>query len=317
MDFIKKLKISSSILGLLVLIFVAGLIFSPESISRKRSVQRILEKIKADDIQALMLYGDEKPVFMEKTAAEGWTVKLHGRSLDADAVKINDFISVLLKLKKHREAGRTEGDLSVFGLDDENVSRVVVKLKGGSERTLFIGRSAAGEKGEYMYADGSPKLYISDVSAGFYTDRNAEYWIELGLLPKGTNSAAIISMQFTRKAGFKDKSLVFPDYTLRRTEKDTLTEWEASGLRGALSQEKADNIAGNIARLAGSSISEETAVNNPAGIITVETDDGKLALITIAAEENENSYSISSSVKLPVFTVYRWKIEELLELPQN
>src|SRR3989304_7404925 len=102
MDFKKKLIISSSILGGLIVLFVIGT--AAAAINRAPQGEILFPDFKADAIVSITVTDQNGVIELDKTQGD-WNIRSAGKNYEADRTTIGNLVNNIADLRKNNIAG--------------------------------------------------------------------------------------------------------------------------------------------------------------------------------------------------------------------
>ncbi len=321
MQFKVKLIAVCAVLGVLILSFILGNIFSPEQVQKRSEEKPLFSGIKTANAVSVEISKEGKTVHLAKKGPV-WMVKVGDEEFPAENSRIEGFLSAVQKLKRIRVVGSKEDYWKQLGLTAEEASHVVVKDQAGIPIVdIFSGKADPGGKGNYLRTSSAPVSYLVGGSLSSYLGRDEAYWSDLRLFPedlKGTNIMHL-KIQSRKRMDEKDTKSFDGDYTIVKSADKNKRGWIVQSSPGKeLDSAAVDSMANALADLNAVQYvpSSETAaagLDSPFATITVTSDTDKTYTLSLGTMKEENKYYASISNKPYLFAVSKWSVERALK----
>lgn len=225
MRYEKKVAALGGSLALLLAIWGAGTLFSPERRATRAESKKLLsakaEEAASISIGALSLVKE----------SGAWFIAESGVKLPVQESRVKSFLETASSVNRLKPMGKTKAAWASFELDEAKAKPVLVK--DGKGRTLAdfaIGGYAATGGEVYLRLAGSEVSYAVDGAIASYAGSDKRSWLDLrampGLLPEADVEAVSIRASIALDGAGKPPLAL--DYSLRRSEKG----WE--GIPGAI-----------------------------------------------------------------------------------
>ncbi len=233
----RKIIVLSSILGVLVLSFLFGRIFSTDKQYRNTYEINLFSKINKEDIYSLELFSAETSTLLVKDGT-GWKVIINGRNFPADEKKVDEFLQKLLNLKTKRFVTDNEERYTDFNIAPEKERIVLYGAEGDVLEEVLLGK---GEdvQGEYIKASGSKSVFGVDADFGFYVGRDTAYWSDLRVFPGELQEKEIIRIDLFAEnlRVSEDGPPVTADLSLFAADENGRLVWKLEGNEDASIQQ--------------------------------------------------------------------------------
>lgn len=131
-------------------------------------------------------------IVLRKNDNNIWEISEDGIYIPADNDKVERFITILTSLDNSTPVSRDNNS----GLMGDNPFKVAIGAGLEKTSTLLIGRTASVPGQRYVMLKGSPVVYRTEGSAGFYAGQPASFWKERSPLYT-TAPADILLMRYT------------------------------------------------------------------------------------------------------------------------
>ena len=303
MEYRKKIKVLSGIIVLLLATYITGTIFSSGNMSKKRSLQPMLEKAIIGKISAIKIDMEEGNIFLQKEDKK-WSYMHNGKKYPASADKIENFIDSVSKLTKYQIAGSNSKTWDKFDVIDGKSKNAFFFDPSNNELfTLYIGKNGPSEgSGEYIRTSLSDEVILIDAPIIRYFKQNINYWSYLRVLPENIDSNTITAVKIKTDKKFMD-TMAMMNFSIKKE-----SDWkDASGK--VVEKNSADMLLNNIASVTGDVFSEDYITDKNAEI-ELETDYGRIILDIKVLEEQNVLFGIRGSDYRYKASLY--KIERIL-----
>jgi hypothetical protein len=174
----KVIALSATLAGLL-LIYGAGILFSPDRVAASTESGKLLSG-KAGDVASIELGGKgdaESAITLEKKGS-GWVCVDSGVDLPVLDARVKSFIDALSAVDRLSERSQGGSEAS-FGLEAGKARSVLIKGQGGKILADFSagGYDTTG-KGLYVKLAGKEKIYAVDASFNSYLTGARSSWLD-------------------------------------------------------------------------------------------------------------------------------------------
>jgi hypothetical protein len=220
MRYEKKLIILSSVLVALLLIWAAGLVFSPERVAARSESARLIAG-KASEVTSIVLKGSGASSIELAKSGSGWVLVDGAARLPVQAQRVTSFLDALGAVSRLKVVATTKGSWAGFQLDEAQAKRA--SLKDASGKTLadiYVGGYGPTGSEVYLRREGSDLSYTADASIASYVGYGRSTWLDLRVLGS-IKEADVQSLTLSSSIALdgKGKSPVKLDYSLTRDQK--------------------------------------------------------------------------------------------------
>jgi hypothetical protein len=221
MRYEKKVTWLLGALAALLVIWAAGLVFSPERMAaRSESAQLIAGK--PSDVAAVSLTGGSlpAPIQLIKSGA-GWTMTDGSAQLPVQSSRVTAFVNALASVTRLRQVARSKDSWAGFQLDDAKAKRATLKDASGKVLAdIYVGNYGPTGGEVYLRHLGSDNSYTVDASIASYFSYGRPSWLDLAVLGgiKETDVQSL-SVKAAIELEGKGKPALALDYGLTRDGK--------------------------------------------------------------------------------------------------
>jgi hypothetical protein len=182
MRYERKVAALSSALGILLVIWVLGVIFSPErGLARSESVKLVSGKI-ADAAAIELTNPDAEAIKLEKSG-DSWSLVDGTARLPVQGSRVKNLLDSIAEPGRLRVVGRSKAAWTDFKLEDDKAKRVLVTSKDGAAiADVYIGAYSSAASGVYVRRAGSELSYVADSSLASYIGYGRSSWLDLKVL---------------------------------------------------------------------------------------------------------------------------------------
>ncbi len=288
MTYKNKILSLSSAIAVLTIIFILGVIFSPERVQEKRSREKLFNIDLMDTVGYFRISTNEG--FAELNRESGiWMVKAENNEYPVSEYKVENFFDSIFNLNKFQTVGTNKEHWEKFDLTEDKARYVMLKNKKGEELfTLYIGKSGPAERGEYIRSTGSDETYLTDGTLKRYFYKDINYWCQLRILPDDVDSTSITSMNITADVDIKGDNFK-GELKLVKENDEGNYEWYNPENNEKFQRSKADTIANNISSLVADSYTEERITRKDV-VIQIETEKYGKQIIDIQKKDDNEFY---------------------------
>ncbi len=339
----RKVTVLGVILGVLVVAYGLGIVFSPSSVQRRESSTPLYPELKAAAVQEIRIEepraADAAPKTVPGSSADGagaaaaidlqrkgtaWDVLIQGTAFPALTSRIDTFLEQLAGLKKARIASTDPQAWAAFEVDKDKSRRVVLKDGAGKVLVdLYVGKTAPGTQGSYVRREGSNEVVESDRSLSYYASARSEAWSDLKLLPRELQGADLVRVDVRSRISFdadEKESGKGVSHTLLLESTPEGPRWQVQGNSAlALAADKVDGLTNNLAAFEGSRFAvnvpdEQAGFGAPSGEVAASTRDNKSYRILVGALfAQEELYYARLEGKPFTWLVPAWRIKQIFK----
>jgi hypothetical protein len=307
----RKIVVLSSILGVLVLSFLFGRIFSPEKRYQNTYEIKLFSKIDKGDIYSLELFSADTAVRLA-TDGTAWRVLINGRDFPADEKKIEEFLQKLLTLKTKRFVTDNEERYPDCNIAPEN-GRIV--LYGADDEILEEVLLGQGEdpRGEYIKVSGSKSVFGVDAGFGFYIGQDTAYWSDLQVFPEELKEKEIVRIDLFAENLRVDKDVppVTADLTLFTAAENGRRVWKLEGNEEAsIRQNTVTRIINAFTGLRAEQFSPELQASDagPLAVAEVTTGDNTVYKLRVEEQLDGSGFLCTTETAPYGYVIHNWNL---------
>lgn len=221
MRYEKKVLSLSIALAALLVVWAAGLVFSPERVAARSESARLIAG-KAADVASISLKGGPTGASVElaKTGSS-WSLLDGEARLPVQGARVSSFIEDLGAISRLRVVARSKDSWAGFQLDDAQAKRATLKDAAGKVLAdIYVGGSGPTGSEVYLRKVGTDISYSADSGIASYLGYGRQTWLDLqvmgGLKESDVQSLSIKSSIALDGTG---KAPTILDYSLVRDGK--------------------------------------------------------------------------------------------------
>jgi hypothetical protein len=196
MTYKNKVITLSSTLACLLLVYAAGLLFSPDRLRDRAESGKLLAGKSADAALVSIGSGSSGPVDFKKVSG-AWTLEEDGASLPVQSSRVEALLSSLAEVKSLSLRSSSKSSWNDFGLDETRGKRVVVKNTAGKSLADFYAGSY-GPTGSQIYVRlaGKDAVYAVSGDFGSYIEGGRASWLSRALFKDGPKPEDVQSVDY-------------------------------------------------------------------------------------------------------------------------
>jgi hypothetical protein len=216
MRYEKKVLVLSSVLAALLLIWAAGLVFSPERMAARSESARLLAG-KAADVASISITAGGSSVELAKSGS-AWSLVDGDARFPVQANRVTSFLSELASVSRLRLVARSKDSWAGFQLGDAQAKRASLKDASGKLLAdLYVGGYGPTGSELYLRRASSDASYTAETGIASYLGYGRAGWLDLKVLGElkeiDVQSLAVKSDLALEGKGKPSLKL---DYSLRR-----------------------------------------------------------------------------------------------------
>ncbi len=311
MRYEKKVIVLSSVLAALLLIWAAGLLFSPERMAARSESARLLAG-KAADVAVISLKGTGGAAIELAKSGSAWTLVDGAARLPVQAQRVAAFIDQLASISRLRVVARSKDSWPGFQLDEAQAKRATFKDASGKVLAdIYAGGYGPTGSELYLRREGNDLSYSVDSGLASYLGYGRNTWLDLRILGSLKESdVQSLGIKASLSIDGKGKPALSLDYSLRRDG----SGWKAGAAQ--IDPEAASSLLRSIVALQG----EDYIVALPADAfakvdarISLELGTGKSAVLEIGSSAGENRFYGRVAGESLVFAVSSYSLRGALK----
>jgi hypothetical protein len=311
MRYEKKVILLSSVLAALLLIWAAGLVFSPERVAARSESAHLLAG-KTGDVASISLKSSGGASIELAKSGSAWSLVDGSARLPAQAQRVTSFIDELASVSRLRVVARSKDSWAGFQLDEAQAKRASLKDASGKLLAdLFVGGYGPTGSEIYLRRADSDISYSAESGLASYFGFGRSTWLDLrvmgGLKEDEVQSFAIKS---AIALDGKGKAALFLDYSLRRDGKG----WKAGAAQ--IDADAAASLLRSIVTLQGEDFVAAPPADAFARIdarIALELGSGKSKVLEVGASAGDNRFYARITGESLVFTVSSFSLRGALK----
>jgi hypothetical protein len=325
MRYEKKVLVLSSVLAALLVIWAAGLIFSPERVAARSESARLIAG-KASDVASISLQGPapapakgaapaapaSPPSVELSKSGSSWVLLDGSAKFPVESSRVTSFLDALGSVSRLRVVARSKDSWAGFQLDDAHAKHALLKDASGKVLAdLYVGSYGPTGSEIYLRRGSSDLSYTADSSVSSYLDPNRGSWLDLkvlGGLKEGDVQSLAIKSSIVLDS--KTKAKLDLDYSLRR---------DGQGWKAGAAQVDAESVAAlvrSVIALRG----EDYVVAPPSEAfakidarLALELGTGKSTVVEVGAMAPDNRFYARIAGEGPVFTLSSFSLKSVLK----
>lgn len=322
MNFRTKLIAHASTLAALVVLFVAGTVFSPQRSMIRESHRLLFPGLVSHGAGGIELRSDAGRKELYTVPGPGtalrWMYRTEDGEFPASVERIKAFIRFLESVETTRLVAGNEKRSSEFGLEPGQTGTLTVFDRTGTERwKLFVGNSSAGGNSVYVRSAADPRVYETRSELREYLERDDTFWLELGLFPDGLSESDI--------TGISVKADIVPvegsgtlelldEYELVKSAEQGGEVWKLVGRELSLDQNEVRDLVRSLIALEATGISRDASIgtDRPQAEILVSTGGSDKYRLFVGRAAAEDWYYVTMEGTPYRYDVGTWRLERVL-----
>jgi len=323
-----KFKRSALTLGALIAVltaaYVLGLVFSPARVEKRRAAEPLVARLVAiaESVAQIRVSGPEGTVELARKDGS-WVIALGGRDYPASASRVEVLLDFLGEVKRLRVAAENPELWKDFGVGADAPKRLELRDEAGAALVeLVIGNPEMSLSGDYVRAEGSNEVLLSDRSFAYYTGTDPRFWSELRIFPEGLKGVDIVRFSVDAQPLFGDAGaeagVKGARYTLRIGDQKPAA-WVVEGqAAAALDAGEIEKLLNAVAGMEGNEFAvgmsaAEAGLAQPRGRIVISANDGSELRLLIGAAAEEKQHYVGLEGGDIVYRVAEWRLQEVVK----
>lgn len=320
----RKIIILSSVLAVLILVYILGSIYTRSEKELKAHVVALMTPFELQKAAALEINRSGKIIRMDKGEDGSWLITGGEIVFPAADDKIERFFETLINTKTNRFVTGKKDLFTDFGLGNGKNYYLILDDEGGIVRRILLAEPEGTEGIGYIRLQPEEKIYEVDNDVFFYNNQDRNYWADLSILPEALSPDSIIRAGFEADLTVDEEYSVRDRYTLVRTLEDEDETWIILPENREADSSTAENILASIAGLTAEAFAvdqdpEGKGFEEPAVEISLETVTGyEYALIVgNPVPQQEERYYLKVSGIPYIYELNSWSIRRILRSKQD
>jgi hypothetical protein len=330
MKFKDKIIILSVIIGVLLVAYILGNVFSPANLARGEAQRPLFPGFNKDLVQYISIEDNDGKVQLKKMENE-WMIVKNDNFFPAAVTKIDALLDDLTNVKRRRVVSNNLEQWNNF-VDSEKGERHMV-LQDQTDKTLidlYLGKEQADTSGLFMKTSGAQEIVESDISLDIVT--TIKFWAYLRVLPESLKSEDIHSIsiktdpEFFNSIVYKDnqeetqKATIF-DYRLVKETTEEGENWTLVNIPDLeIATTKVNSLTSTLTNLQAedfvTDLNTNTGLNNPQLSVTFQTVDNKTYNLIVGKKvPDQDQYYLKFPDKNYIYICSEWRIKNMLKDP--
>jgi len=322
MNFKRKIITLSIVLGVLVIGYVLGIIFSPERVEQRKANVPILSGIEKDKVWKIKIKSKDGEIEIAKNS-NSWSLSIDNKPFPADKDKIERFIDAVRKVKKSKIITKNPDNWKKFDVTKDSAKHFILYDKNNKIiSNLYIGKEGLGGKGYYVRSSKSNEVIQTDsLSFSYYLNIKSDFWSYLKILPKNVKKDDIIKITVKKDMVFdKSDKLKTMSYTLFKGDSKKGSVWQVEGNTSFnIDDEKAGVLLDDLISIEGNSFEaafteEEAGITNSRTIFsfTMQNND-KYSLIVGNKKNGAEQFYVKLAKGKYIYAVSVWQLKRIFK----
>jgi hypothetical protein len=311
MRYEKKVIVLTSVLAGLLLIWAAGLFFSPERMAARSESAHLLSG-KGSDVAFVSLKGTAGAAIELSKSGSDWFLQDGAAKFPVQATRVSSFIDALSGVARLKVVARSKDSWAGFQLDDAQAKRATLKDASGKILCdLYVGGYGPTGAEVYVRRPLSDVSYTAETGIASYLGYGRSTWLDLRVL--GDLKEADVQ-SFAVKSSIaldgKGKSALNLDFSLRR---------DAKGWKAGAAQIDADAVSALLRSILGLQGEDYVAVP-PADAfakidarINLELGSGRSVALEVGGASGSDRFYARVEGKSLVFLVSSYNLRNCLK----
>lgn len=317
MSYRSKVVALSATLVVLLLIYGAGIVFSPER-ATARSERTSLLKGQASEAAALSLGSPQAqsggPSLEFSREGGSWVLLDQGRGLPLVASRVESLLSGLASVERLSPRSEATTGLEAFGLGPGQGRRIVVRSTTGKVMADFElgGYGPTGDE-VYLRLGGTGTIYAAPGSFAAALAQERQAWLDLKVIQPPAKPEDVSSLDLRSSLGLSGKARA--DLAWRASRKDG--GWASP--QGAYEAVSVESILRSILNLEGQDVvalPPAQAFSKVQARLELGLEKGGKIVLEVGASAGEERYYLRSSSGGQVYLVSGYSLGNLLRMPQ-
>ena len=288
MSFRARLLTACGALAVLVLLFIIGVVFSPERVQARTSAQPLLPGMSSEKVDGIEIRVGGTTAIELRRGAHGWQTGAYPASAD----RVATFLRTVAGLRRTSRVTSGPQHLGELGLGSGESRILVLHQAGAADAVLEVGKRGPAGDADYVRVQGQDQVYLAKGSLFFFLAQKTPSWYELHVLPDDVQGTTIAEITVrgtleTLRGG----------YSLRRPSADKLDQWVVG--ESPADRVTAGAMASSLANLEGVDFAVEKAGQTGSGAgrldIAVKTFEGKTYALSVTRGPEQGRVRVTTS----------------------
>jgi hypothetical protein len=314
MSYRTKVLALSTTLAFLLLVYAAGLVFSPERRQARAEAAGLLagKPTEAASIELSRREGDSTITLSLSKKAGSWVLLDQGEGLPVQGQRVASFLEALAEVKRLSPRSDGTGDATSFGLAPGQGSGVLVKDSAGKTLADFrVGGYGPTGKESYLSLGGKKTIYAMDAAFGSYLTADRSSWLDLRLFTEPPKIEEVESLALSSKLPVDLSGRPAKPFAWLAKKKDG--SWKGS--EANLDAPAVEGILRSILKLSGEDIATKPPVEAFAtvlGRIELGLSGGRSLVIEIGASAGQQRYYLRSPASPYVYLASAYSLMTIM-----
>jgi hypothetical protein len=314
MSYKNKVIALSSALVALLLIYAAGLVFSPERFAARSESARLLAGSAADAASVSLggAAGEAELVFRKDSGT--WSLADQGQALPVQGARVEAFLGAvagITRLSLRSDGSGGAAALAAYGLDEGKGHRVIIRGADGKLLADFMA-GGYGPTGDEVYVKrgSAAAIYATDAGFASYLGQTRSSWLDLRVFPSPIKPDDVQGLSMNARL-----PLDGPGKPL------TVAEWQATRKDGgwtgpgpALQTVAVESVLRSVLNLEGEDIASlppPDAFASISGSITLDLSSGAKRVVEIGKAAGNNRFYVRAQGSAWVYEVESYTLKNI------
>lgn len=317
MTYRNKVIALSSTLAFLLLVYAAGLLFSPDRLRDRAEAGKLLAGKAADAAELSIAEGPGAPMVFKK-ASGAWSLEEEGASLPVQSSRIESLLSSLEKVASLSPRSSSRSSWKDFSLDETRARHIVVKGAAGRSLADFYSGSYGPTGSEiYVRLAGKDSVYASAADFGSYLEGGRASWLSRALF-KDAKIEDVQSVDYSSSLDLSGAAKGGSAAVARSVAWNAVRNgggWTAKGTGGSVKSETVDAVLRSALALEGEDmraiVPPEAFAKTQASIV-MRLGSGKTLSFEVGGAAPDGLFYARSSASPYVYEVSRYSLANVL-----
>jgi hypothetical protein len=193
MTYKKKVSVLSGIIGALVLVYIASIVFDPEHIGSRSAIYAWLDAVQNDRISGIIIVNpslDDPEAINLSRKGDKWFVSHNGRDYPARQTRVEDLIAALNKRTQYPVRSTSASSHERLSLLESTAAHITVLAGAGPPMlSLLIGLEDITGQNIYLRKQGDNEVRSGEDIFSAFTGSSRTSWCNLRLFPETENGS--------------------------------------------------------------------------------------------------------------------------------
>jgi hypothetical protein len=264
MSLARRFVLAAVVLAVLVALFVAGLLFSPQKRLTRAAGAPLLDLARESELTGVEIERPGAAPVSLRAREGGWEAEAGGRWLPASADRVRALAQLAAGLPRGTLVTRDPARGAELGLDPDEARLLALRFADGHEVALEVGKRAPSGEADYARVRGQDAAYLVRSSLSVLLAQETSYWYDLRVLPAGIRGRTIVRVAVRGRVDPGAPGLR-GNYTLQRGNAESGDGWSLAGSSGPVDAAAAQSMVDSLALLEGEDFLEARPVPSTTG----------------------------------------------------